>query len=258
MKVILLVAGKGERLRPYTNERPKCMVELGGIPLLQRQLDVLREVGILNSNIAMVGGYRHERLDAPGIKKYVNDRYAVTNMVSTLFCAEDFLDVDEDLLICYGDIVYQRDVLQQVLDTDGDIVIGADQDWYGLWSLRMDDPLSDAETFKIKDGRVVELGKKPNDASEIQAQYMGIIKVSRNRIRDFIDFYHALDRDALYDGKDFDNMYMTSLLQELINLGWQVRPALVCNGWLEIDLASDLELFNGMLKGGRLYSYIRL
>ena len=68
----------------------------------------------------------------------------------------------EDLIIAYGDIVYEPTVLQSLLDTQGEMVITADLDWKKLWSLRMDNPLDDAETFKInQDGFVVELGKKP-------------------------------------------------------------------------------------------------
>ena len=71
-----------------------------------------------------------------------------------------------------------------------------------LWALRMDNPLADAETFKIRDGRVVELGKKPTGYNEIQAQYMGLILIRSHRVKAFVDFYHTLDRTVIYDGKD--------------------------------------------------------
>ena len=46
MKAIILAAGQGTRLRPYTNDRPKCMVPLQGRPLIEHQLGVLRGAGI--------------------------------------------------------------------------------------------------------------------------------------------------------------------------------------------------------------------
>ena len=258
MKVIVLAAGQGTRLRPYTNDRPKCMVELDGKPLLHRQLDVLQQAGIRVDDIALVGGYLKERLYAPGIRLFVNERFAETNMVSTLFCAESFMQPGEDLLICYGDIVYEPGVLDTLLSTSGEVVLAADREWKRLWSLRMDDPLADAETFKMQGGRVMELGKKPKGYAEVEAQYMGLIRIRGDRVQAFIDFYHELDKTGTYDGKDFDNMYMTSLMQALIDHGWDVRPALVDNGWLEVDSASELELYSKMKQCGELDAFVRL
>lgn len=248
MRVIILAAGQGTRLRPYTNDRPKCMVELGGQPLLHRQLNVLNDAGVNKEQIALIGGYLKEKLDAPGIRLYSNERYAETNMVATLFCAEDFMQPDEDLLICYGDIVYEPKVLRTLLETEGEIVLAADREWKRLWSLRMEEPLDDAETFKMEDGRVTELGKKPKSYDEVQAQYMGLIKIRADRVQAFKGFYHALDAHSDYDGKNFDNMYMTSLIQALIDENWEVKPALVENGWLEVDSAAELEMYQSSYK----------
>lgn len=258
MKVIILAAGQGTRLRPYTNDRPKCMVELGGVPLLHRQLTVLKQLGIQEEDIALVGGYLKECLDAPNVTLFYNEKFASTNMVSTLFCAESFMNPDDDLLICYGDIVYEPSVLKTLLETDGDLTLSADSQWKRLWALRMDDPLSDAETFKIHDGRIIELGKKPKNYDEVQAQYMGLIRINAHKVQDFINFYHQLDKHATYDGKDFNNMYMTSLIQLIIDEGWKVRPALVNNRWLEVDSASELELYQRMFDSGSLSDYINL
>ena len=52
-----------------------------------------------------------------------------------------------------------------------------------------------------------------------------------------------MDRDALYDGKDFYNMYMTSLIQNIIDAGWDVRAALINRSWLEVDSVEDLEAY---------------
>lgn len=258
MKVIVLAAGQGTRLRPYTNDRPKCMVELAGKPLLHRQLETLEACGIEANDIALVGGYLKEKLNAPGVHLFVNEQFAETNMVNTLFCAEAFMDSKQDLLICYGDVVYEQRVVEELLKTEGEIVLAADKQWRRLWSLRMEDPLSDAETFKIKSEYVAELGKKPKSYDEVQAQYMGLIKVRADKIEDFINFYHSLDNSKTYDGKSFDNMYMTSLIQAMIDSGWRVRPALVNSGWLEVDSASELEIYSRMHDNGSLDSYVLL
>lgn len=60
MKAILLATGEGTRLRPYTLDRPKCLVEIDGKSLLDRQLDVLRAADI--EPIILIGGYHSEML----------------------------------------------------------------------------------------------------------------------------------------------------------------------------------------------------
>lgn len=251
MKVIILAAGQGTRLRPYTNDRPKCMVSFAKRPLLHWQLDTLRSAGV--HDISLVGGYLADRVDAPGTNFVMNPRFASTNMVATLFCAREKMHPGEDLLICYGDIIYERRVLESIMSSTAEISLSADREWRRLWSLRMDDPLSDAETFRMdSDNSVVELGQKPTSYEEVQAQYMGLIRVRGDRVAEFIAAYERLDRCKTYDGKDFDNMYMTSFIQHLINSDWDVKACLVDNGWLEIDTADELETYENMNNTGAL------
>ncbi|MNG11964.1 hypothetical protein D3C84_955400 [compost metagenome] len=62
----------------------------------------------------------------------------------------------------------------------------------------------------------------------------------------------------LRDGKDFDNMYMTTFLQSLIDSGWTARAAFTDNGWLEVDTVEDLDQYHEMLRTGQLDTFIRL
>ena len=70
-----------------------------------------------------------------------------------------------------------------------------------------------------------------------------------------IDFYNGLDRSAVFDGKDFDNMYMTSFLQLLINAGWKAKAVEVSNGWLEVDSVEDLDHYERMAEAGSLDAF---
>lgn len=255
MRTIILAAGQGTRLRPYTNDKPKCMVSLGGESLLHLQMTAMAECGI-TKDILVVGGYCSDGLDLLNAELTINPRFDQTNMVSTLFCALDFMLPGEDLLITYGDIVYEPRVLKAVLDCDAPVCVGADREWERLWRLRMEHPLSDAETFVMDDNKyLIELGKKPTSYEEVHAQYMGIIKIRGDKVRKFIEVYESLDREAEYDGKDFDNMYMTSFIQHLIDLNWPVKACLVDNGWLEVDTVDELDAYNRMVKSGELKSY---
>lgn len=257
MRVVILAAGQGTRLRPFTNDRPKCLVELNGRPLLHRQLEVLRAAGL--TDIALVGGYRADCLEGHGVKVLLNPRFAETNMVSTLFYAQEWMVEGEDLLIAYGDIIYEQSVLDSVLATDAPLAIAIDRQWRRFWAIRMDDPLADAETLKLDSNDcIIELGKRPRDYSEVQGQYMGLIKVRADQVKAFCDAWHNLDRTVLRDGKDFDNMYMTTFLQHLIDTGWHARAAFTDNGWLEVDTVDDLNQYHEMLENKQLDSFIRL
>jgi choline kinase len=241
MKAIILAAGQGTRLRPYTDDRPKCMVELRGKPLLDHQLDVLKAAGL--TDLHVIAGYIAERIERPGLSRHVNPAYARTNMVSTLFSAAHLLTGDEDVIVAYGDIVYELRVLRALMAKDAQIALGVDLDWRKFWEARMENPLADAETLKLADtDRIVELGKKPRGYDEIQGQYMGLIRIRADHVRKFVDAWEQLDRSRLYDGKDVDNMFMTSFLQHLIDRGWDVRAAFARNGWLEVDSPEDLSM----------------
>ena len=239
MKAMILAAGQGTRLRPLTDDRPKCLVEFAGKPLLEHQLEVLRAGDV--DDIHIVGGYRAEQLERPDATLHINPRFAETNMVSTLFAAENVMTGESDLIISYGDIVFEPRVLAALQACDAPIALAVDREWKRYWAARMDDPLADAETFKVLDGdRVVELGKKPESYAEVQGQYTGLIKVRADHVAGLPEVWRAMDRNATYDGKDYDNMYLTSFIQHLIDIGWDVRAAFVDNGWAEFDCEGDI------------------
>jgi len=253
-RAIILAAGQGSRLMPLTKDKPKCLVPIMGKSMLRRQLDVLEAADV--TDIHIVTGYKAAQLEATGYPCTHNEDFEVTNMVETLFTALPFIEKKGDLIIAYGDIIYQPNNLAALLSCDGDMSLMIDKGWRALWELRLEDPLSDAETLLLDENNyVTELGKKPSNYDQVQGQYTGLIKIKAAKIPDFIAFYKNLDRDAIYDGKDFRNMYMTSFIQALINSGWAVKAALVNNGWLEVDTKDDLDAYEEMERDGKLKNY---
>lgn len=252
-KVLILAAGQGTRLRPLTNDKPKCLVQLLGNSLLERQVNTLKSCGVDTIHIAT--GYREDQIRNLGFDTTLNPKYASTNMVETLFCASEYMVEGEDLIIAYGDIVYQKGNLKELLNCSEEIALMVDKNWKSLWSLRLENPLDDAETLKLDKGFVTELGKKPISYSEIEGQYTGLIKIRGDKIKEFKDFYLNLDRTASYDGQDFFNMYMTSFLQMLINSGWKAKAVEVEGGWLEIDSVDDLDCYEDLYHQGKLSEF---
>lgn len=242
MKAIILAAGQGLRLRPLTDNYPKCMVEYKGKQIVDYILEAMREAGI--KDIVIVKGYKAEVLDKAGTISVINPRYDRTNMVASLFCSEHLWD--DDLLISYSDIIYPVAILKALIAERHPFAVAVDKNWEKLWRKRMDNPLEDAETLKLSpDGFILELGKKPRGYDDIQGQYMGLIRIKQEILPQIKEFYHSLDRAVVYDGKDFDNMFMTSFIQLLIDHILKVRPVFIDGEWLEIDAIEDLDISIG-------------
>jgi len=242
LKAIILAAGKGSRLRPLTDNYPKCMMEFQGKTIINNILDTFKICGI--NDVIVVTGYKNEILEEH-LKEYRirfihNKDYVTTNMVYSLFCAEK--EMDDDLIISYADIVFTPKVLKLLIQNNGKFVVTIDEKWRELWESRMDDPLKDAETMKMDDnGIIVEIGKKPRSYDEIQGQYIGLFKISKSIMKNVRNFYHSLDESVYDDKHDYQNMYMTSFIQLVIERLMSVKAQIIQRGWLEFDTIEDYE-----------------
>lgn len=242
MKAIILAAGQGTRLRPLTDHKPKCMVPFRGKPIIDYILETMHACQV--GEIVVVDGYKKEVLEDylknEGVQFFTNHRYDSTNMVYTLFCAENTMD--DDLIISYADIIYSPKVLKLLIQSPTNFSVVVDKKWKHLWELRMRNPLEDAETMKLNgDNKILELGKKPRSYDDIQGQYIGLIKINKPALQSVRKFYHLLDRKAKYDGQDFDNMFMTSFIQQVIDHLLPVQAVIINGGWFEIDSLEDLK-----------------
>jgi choline kinase len=252
-KAIILAAGQGTRLRPLTDHIPKTMVTLKGQPIIQYQMNCFERNDI--KEVHVVAGYKHEELKVEGIKKHINDAFDRTNMVSSLYVLKDLFDGSSDIVISYGDIIFDDVVLKKLLSNKGnEVSMVYDLNWLKLWSERMEEPLSDAESFKIgADNCVKELGKKVNHEADVEGQYIGLIHVCKNFALNFFQLYESLKGSSqLFDGKDFDNMYMTSYLQMQIDQGTEIKGVAIKGGWVEVDSVEDKDTYEKMIELGKM------
>src|SRR5438045_673554 len=85
MRAVILAAGRGSRMGPLTDATPKCLLPLGGRPLLEWQVAALRGAGI--DTVGIVRGYNAHLFDGRALTTFENPRWAETNMVASLACA---------------------------------------------------------------------------------------------------------------------------------------------------------------------------
>ena len=251
MKAIILAAGAGKRLAKYTKGLPKCMLEFNGKTLIQMQIDTLRSCGI--SDIIIVKGYMPEKINVQGVRCYINEDYANTNMVETLMRTEE--EMNDEILVCYGDILYEKRIIEQILEASIDIGVAVDKDYWEYWKARLDNPEKDTESLVIdKEGKIIELGEGSCSKDKAKVRYVGLIKFSKKGIESFKKVYHE-NKKRYFDknepwlkSESFKKAYMTCVLQALVNTGYRVEPIIISRGWLEFDTEEDYEKYNQWLK----------
>lgn len=236
MKVIILAAGRGSRMNEYTKDIPKCMLKLGGISLIERQIRTLNEAGIEDKDIIIVTGYEAEKIDITGIKMIKNEKWDNTNMVKTLLKAEYFLE-NEECIISYSDIAYDPSCINILKKSTKDIIIPYYTGFENLWRMRFEDPLEDIESFKVINGELKEIGKKVSDINEVEGQYMGILKVTPKGWKEIKDFMELLSV------KIIEKIDITTLLSKLINSGVKIYAVEYGGLWLECDNQNDIKLY---------------
>ena len=255
MNAIILAAGKGERLHPLTENKPKCLVELFGKSLLQWQINAFHEFGI--DDITVVSGYKSEEIHSPYVTILKNEKFDSTNMVESLFCAEDKLSTST--IVSYGDIIFESKVLKKIIESKDDFSVVIDKNWLDYWKIRFENPLNDAESLKINDdGFITNIGQKVTEINEIQGQYIGLMKFQNEGIKYLKSFYtNAKEQsrvgvNTLNPKVKFENSYMTDLLNALIDSGCKLRAVEVRNGWLELDSISDYKIYEKMFSDNTL------
>ena len=245
MKAVILAAGRGSRLKGFTEDKPKCLNMIGERTMLECQMSALNKAGV--KEIVIVTGYKSEMLAGFGCRTVTNDVWDKTNMVVSLLCASG--EFDQPVIVSYSDIIYGVGVVEELVKQDKDAVVVYDQAWESLWRRRFNDPLQDAESFIIDDEtRIKDIGRKVDSIDQIQGQYTGLMKFSPLAFQWIKDFTKQQPESVL------NKMDMTTLLRFLIEQGKPVYGMAINAGWCEIDTAADLTLANELYKQGELIS----
>jgi L-glutamine-phosphate cytidylyltransferase len=243
-KAIIIAAGMGSRLRPYTDELPKCLLPIGDSTIIGHALSVLRAEGL--SGIAMIRGYCSDRLVPEGVTFFENTDYPNNNILHSLFYAEQFMD--EGFVVSYSDILFKREVVRALLASDADISVVVDRDWRAIYQGRELHPISEAEVVQDSSDAILKIGKGIVSENEATGEFIGMAKFSvagagilRSEFARLRAKFGEQESLPFQRAAAFRKAYLTDMFQELVDRGIVVHVTAISGGWMEIDTPEDYE-----------------
>ncbi len=165
LSAVILAAGRGARLAPLTDHRPKCLLPVGGRAILDRQLEALTRAGV--RAVAVVTGHAADAVEAhlarrPGIHSVRNLSHATTDNLASCHAARDHFTGEATLLL-NGDVLFEDGVLNDLLAAKPTpILIAVDRK-----------PLYDADDMKVMTthDRLSRIGK---DLAQADGEAIGV------------------------------------------------------------------------------------
>lgn len=264
MTGVIVAAGRGIRMGPFTEERPKCMLDIKGRTLLSHSIEALRGAGC--AGVTVVTGHLADRIEAAGCALVHNSEYARNNILHSLMYARTrFCD---DVVVSYSDIFVEPWVHQCLVGAAGDIVLAVDRDWTGYYAGRVAHPIDEAEkVFVAPDtdgstGMVKAVGKTldmSRAAPDVCGEFLGLWKMTRAGARLFRERFETLDRELspeapFGEAPRWRQAYVTDLLMDLVRGGVEIRCILVERGWAEFDVTADYQRLASTIRQQRLVS----
>jgi phosphoenolpyruvate phosphomutase len=234
---IVLAASRGGPLASLTEDRPKCMIDIRGQPLLRRLVATLNEGGI--RGVTVVRGYRKEAIDLTGITTVDNDAHDSTGEVASLACATGRLH--GDCIVVYGDVLFRRYILDGLLAAEGDIVVAVD----ALWQNRARDgaprPRDLAATSRRFSGNYLDEApvllraiRSDLPADDTGGEFIGMMRLTDRGAGLVRAEIEALDAEGALAEAD-----LPELLTRLASRG-EVTVHYVTGHWLDVDDLADL------------------
>lgn len=238
IQALILAAGMGNRLGPYTRDNTKCMLEISGKRLIERSLDALEAAGI--RRCVLVVGYRRENLRAFLGERYrgislvyvENPVYDKTNNIYSLYLAREHLLADDTLLL-ESDLIFEPRVVTDIVDSPEPnlAVVAKFQSWM------------DGTVVSLGEDRVITsfIPKNLFRYKEIDSYYktVNIYKFSKEFSRNsYVPFLEAYSRTM------GNNEYYESVLRIVTNLERRELKALPLDNhrWYEIDDLQDKDI----------------
>jgi phosphoenolpyruvate phosphomutase len=248
VKAVILAAGFDGRLMPLVSDRPKAMLDVKGKSILARQVDALQQSGV--RHVAVVRGYKKEQVTLPNVRYYDNDAFEESGEIESLLRAG--AELSGPVVVLYGDILFDRHVLDRLLESADDVTIACDRSWPDTRAGReasgadlvVESPPPRRHHRFLADERAVRVTAigAQLDPSAATAEFIGMVKLSARGCQIFGEVYRELRAQSgapVHEAPSLRTAKLTDLLQEVIRRGHGVASVGVYQGWLEVDTFDD-------------------
>ena len=151
----------------------------------------------------------------------------------------------DDVLVMFGDILFDEQILEQVLNANGQISIAIDKDWEKSYQERNDNPIDKADKVLLKNNKIIKISAEQIRAEQNvdTGELLGIMKLSSEGSKILIEHYEKLENNhtgKFHDAESFKKAKFVDILQELISTGIDINPIVISGNWCEIDTPDDL------------------
>ena len=234
-RAIVLAASRGEELGDLTKDKPKAMVDVGGKPLLAHIAASYRGAGI--KDITVVRGYKKDAVSLASVAFVDNDEYATSQEVVSLTKAVGAGALEGRAIISYGDVLFKKYIVQQLMDSDADFAVAVDADWKASRNRgRLADyaVCSEPNAKTLQSRALLKDVVSDPESANIDGEWMGFLKVSDVGARILREHLASLDPIAA------KKLKMPDVLKGLIKEGHEVRVVYTTGHWLDVDSVNDL------------------
>ena len=244
MRPVIIGAGRGSRLQHKTEEVPKTMVPVMGRPMLDWILDALERGGFQRRDVVFICGYAEDvvRDRYPEFTFVRNSDWQNNNILLSLLCARDYLQAG--FVSTYADIVYDGQIVEQLMHSEHDLVLGNDTDWRRRYVNRSQHPESDGEKLRADGNRVLEISRHI-DSEAASGEFIGVLKASARGAATFLEHFDRVekefaDQSEFREGRSFQKAYLIDLLQHMLLSDVEMHCENMHGGYMEIDTLEDL------------------
>ncbi len=253
VKAVILAAGFEEHLLPLIEDRPKAMLEIKGRSILERQVSLLRAAGI--TDISVVRGYRAEAVKEPNVRFYENPDYRSSGIAASLFRAQEALK--GRVLVLYGDILFDRAILERLLSAHADAGLAVDRAWVDLFRgegrspegtelvVASDRPAQSHRFLPSDEPIAISRIGQWIDKESAGGEFIGLACFSPKGMGWLQEVYEEGLKSPpgrpYQEAASFSQASLTDLLQELIDRGRPVQAIEIYKGWLEVDTFEDYQ-----------------
>ena len=235
---IVLAASRGDELGELTNDKPKTMVPIRGLPILAHIMDAYNTVGI--KDISVVRGYKKEAVNLPHLTYVDNDDFSQTGELDSLFKAlQAKTHLDQDIIISYGDVLFNSYIPQALLQEKDDFVIFVDSDWKEKTSYSRLGGFAECTTSNSRKAfhTAIHLKQLGTEISQdnIHGIWMGFLKISPSGAK---QLQTVLPK--LLAAPSNQKAGMATLFQELLKNRQPIRVLYTVGHWLDINNFDDV------------------